>query len=60
MRHNFVGLSINSADLPDAQRALWTDLVAGKVCLLPLLLLLLLLLLQVFLLLLLQVVVLLR
>ncbi|XP_026193298.1 uncharacterized protein LOC34621849 [Cyclospora cayetanensis] len=29
MRHNFVGLSVNSAELPDAQRALWTDLVAG-------------------------------
>lgn len=30
LRHNFVGLSINSADLPDGQRALWTDLVAGE------------------------------
>nr|AET50780.1 hypothetical protein [Eimeria tenella] len=29
-RHNFVGLSVNCKDLPDAQRALWTDLVTGE------------------------------
>lgn len=30
VRHNFVGLSVNSPELPDPQRALWTDLVIGE------------------------------